>query len=97
MITEHRVTLAEVARTAGVHRTTVSMALRDHPRLPRNTRERLKTLATLLGYRPDPALAALNAYRVANSHSSHHTGVAYLQVLQSDLRGGLSAGPQREG
>ena len=32
MITEHRVTLAEVARTAGVHRTTVSMALRDHPR-----------------------------------------------------------------
>lgn len=81
MITEHRVTLAEVARTAGVHRTTVSMALRDHPRLPRNTRERLKTLATLLGYRPDPALAALNAYRVANSHSSHHTGVAYLQVL----------------
>jgi LacI family transcriptional regulator len=60
---EHRVTLADIAREAGVHVTTVSMALRNHPRLPLNTRQRLCALAERMGYRPDPAMRALVAYR----------------------------------
>jgi LacI family transcriptional regulator len=60
---EHRVTMADIAREAGVHVTTVSMALRNHPRLPLNTRQRLCALAERMGYRPDPAMRALVAYR----------------------------------
>jgi len=58
-----RITLMDVARRAGVHYTTVSMALRNHPRLPTDTRERLRTLAEEMGYQPDPMLKALNDYR----------------------------------
>src|ERR1700722_16767953 len=58
-----RVTMAEVARSAGVHVTTVSLALRNHPRLPEETRGRIQRIAERLGYRPDPVLRALVAYR----------------------------------
>ena len=60
---ERRVTLADVARKAGVHVTTVSLALRNHPRLPASTRERLQALAKEMDYTPDPFLRALVAYR----------------------------------
>lgn len=58
-----RVTMSDVALRAGVHVTTVSLALRNHPSLPLGTRERLQRLARKMGYRPDPALSALVAYR----------------------------------
>lgn len=60
---ERRVTLADVARAAGVHVTTVSLAMRNHPRLPETTRIRLQALAEKMGYRPDPWMRALVAYR----------------------------------
>src|ERR1700712_3192201 len=60
---DRRVTLAEIAVKAGVHVTTVSLALRNHPRLPEATRRRIHALAETMGYRPDPLLRALVAYR----------------------------------
>jgi LacI family transcriptional regulator len=59
----HRVTLADIAAKAGVHVTTVSLALRNHPRLPEATRQRIQALAKKMGYTPDPLLRALVAYR----------------------------------
>jgi LacI family repressor for deo operon, udp, cdd, tsx, nupC, and nupG len=59
----NRVSLADIARKAGVHITTVSLALRDSPRLPAATKSRLKALANEMGYQPDPMLSALTAYR----------------------------------
>jgi LacI family transcriptional regulator len=64
-MTEKRVTLADIARAAGVHTTTVSMALRNHPRLPEKTRTRLQALAKKMNYVPDPWVRALVAYRGA--------------------------------
>lgn len=58
-----RVTMAVIAKRAGVHTTTVSLALRNHPSLPVTTRTRLQALAAEMGYHPDPALSALVAYR----------------------------------
>ncbi len=58
-----RVTMGDVAKRAGVHVTTVSLALRNHPSLPPATRGRLQRLAAKMGYAPDPALSALVAYR----------------------------------
>ena len=60
---ERRVTLADIAKQAGVHVTTVSLAMRNHPRLPETTRQRIQALAEKLGYRPDPMLRALVSYR----------------------------------
>lgn len=58
-----RTTLADIARAAGVHVTTVSLALRNHPRLPETTKSRIRALAEKLGYAPDPMLRALVTYR----------------------------------
>jgi LacI family transcriptional regulator len=60
---QRRVTMAEIAKTAGVHVTTVSLAMRNHPRLPETTRRRIQRLAQKMGYRPDPVLRALIVYR----------------------------------
>ena len=58
-----RISLADIARRADVHITTVSLALRDSPRLPATTKTRIQALAREMGYQPDPMLSALIAYR----------------------------------
>jgi LacI family transcriptional regulator len=73
-----RLILADVARAAGVHVTTVSLALRNHPRLPEATRERIKQLAKKLGYTPDPVLRALIAYRGKVMPRRHPSTLAYV-------------------
>lgn len=60
-----RVTIRDIAQKAGVHFTTVSMALRNHPRIPEATRARIRKLADDMGYRPDAMLSALNSYRMS--------------------------------
>ncbi|MFZ5495648.1 MAG: LacI family DNA-binding transcriptional regulator [Verrucomicrobiota bacterium] len=62
-MSERRVTLSDIAQRAGVHVTTVSLAMRNHPRLPEETRKRIQALAQEMGYTPDPLLRALVAYR----------------------------------
>jgi LacI family transcriptional regulator len=74
---EQRVTLADIAAKAGVHVTTVSMAMRNHPRLPVGTRNRLQALANEMGYRPDPLLRALAAYR-GQKHRHRMPVLAYV-------------------
>lgn len=56
-------TLQDVAKAAGVHRTTVSLALRDNPRIPQATRDRIKNIARELGYRTNPLVSALMQVR----------------------------------
>ena len=73
-----RVTLADVAAKAGVHVTTVSLALRNHPRLPEATRQRIQALAQKMGYTPDPLLRALVAYRGRLSGRRNTPTLAYV-------------------
>lgn len=58
-----RVTIRDIAKVAGVHFTTVGLALRGSSQLPAATRDRIRRIADDLGYKPDPMLAALNVYR----------------------------------
>ncbi|HEX5220033.1 MAG TPA: LacI family DNA-binding transcriptional regulator [Verrucomicrobiae bacterium] len=53
------VTMEAVAQKAGVARSTVSRALRNHPAIPLETRQRVREIADRLGYRPNPFVAAL--------------------------------------
>lgn len=72
-----KATLQDVARQAGVHRTTVSLALRDHPRIPVETRTRVKAVAARLGYQINPLIAALMQSRRLG-HPLKHVTLAYV-------------------
>ena len=75
-----RPTMKDVAALVGVHQTTVSLALRDHPGIPVATREKIREAAARIGYRPDPALDAFNFYRLSN----HPIRSAPLMAFLSD-------------
>jgi len=59
-----RVTMSDVALAAHVHKSTVSLALRNQPKLNAATRERIRKIAEELGYRPDPMLDLFNLIAV---------------------------------
>lgn len=59
--------MRDVARSLDVDPSTVSLALRAHPRIPPATREKIRRAAEKLGYRPDPMLGALANYRRASA------------------------------
>lgn len=67
------VTLQDVADRAEVHRSTVALALRDHPRIPEATRTKIKAIATELGYRINPFVAALMQSRRSGNAVRHST------------------------
>ncbi len=54
-----RVTMKDVAVRAGVDRSTVSLSLRNSPRIADSTKERVLAAARDLGYRPHPYLTTL--------------------------------------
>ncbi|HEY0944700.1 MAG TPA: LacI family DNA-binding transcriptional regulator, partial [Opitutaceae bacterium] len=76
--TKARVTQLDIARAAGVHNTTVSLALRNSPSIPAETRQRIQALAEKLGYCPDPALRALVAYRKGLATNRRTETIAYI-------------------
>lgn len=53
------VTIRELAKLAGCTHTTVSMALKNHPRVSEQTRNRIRRLAEKHGYSRDPLLSSL--------------------------------------
>lgn len=91
---KNRVTQTDVARVAGVHNTTVSLALRNSPAIPEPTRKRIQEIAERLGYQPDPALRALVAYRNGRMAQRRKDTLAY--VTNWDSRWGWRAIPAQE-
>lgn len=73
-----RPTLRDVARLAECHYSTVSLALRNHPRIRPETRTRVQDAARQLGYEPDAMLAALAAYRNTRAPLTEHPSIAWL-------------------
>lgn len=55
--------MQDVARLARVHQTTVSRALRNDPRLPEETRDRIQAIARSIGYTQHPFISALITLR----------------------------------
>lgn len=71
-------TLADIAAKAGVHVTTVSLALRDHPSIPPLTRARIRAVAKKFGYQRDPLLDALNFHRARRSPQARVVSSAFV-------------------
>ena len=58
-MSEQRITIIDLARTAGVSKMTVSRALRGERGISAETQRRIRAIAEQLGYRPDPAVSQL--------------------------------------
>jgi LacI family transcriptional regulator len=95
------VTIKDVAKVAGVHFTTVSLALRDHPSLPPTTRQRIRAVADKMGYVRNPVFAALTHFHLRGrvravapriGYLVNHTldrGAALYQLQRQTLLGAL--------
>lgn len=77
-----RITMKDVAAEAGVHQTSVSLALRNHPSLPPETRRRIQDVAERMGYRPDPMLSNLATYRRSCRAPVNEPTIAYIMDLE---------------
>jgi DNA-binding LacI/PurR family transcriptional regulator len=75
-----------IAEQLGVTKTTVSLALRDHPSISKKTRERVVRLAHELNYRPDPAIAAIAAQRWSGESPQRHRVIAFLCHHMADRK-----------
>jgi LacI family transcriptional regulator len=58
-----RVTMRQIAACFGVSHATVSLALRNHPRISSRLRKEIQDKALEMGYHPDPLLTVLAHYR----------------------------------
>lgn len=65
------VTLKTVAEAANVSKTTVSLALRNHPKISKATCERVQKIAEELDYSPDPLATSLGRRKNVDSLQSN--------------------------
>jgi len=73
-----RISLDHIAKLAGVHKATVSRALRNHPTIPAHTRERIHEIAKREGYRPNPLVAMYQAQARSNRPIAMQSSLAWL-------------------
>lgn len=77
--------IRKIAKAARVSHTTVSMALRNHPRVSEQTKNRVLALAEKMGYRPNPLVAALLSHVRTSRRIVAQEVIAY-----------FTAGPNRD-
>ena len=96
----HRPTLADIAYAAGVSKATVSLALRQDPRIPAKTRDRIRAVAQGLGYQPDPAIANMSAYRWPKKQQARQLKIAFVStgsVYDQGVAFGIQQQAERSG
>jgi LacI family transcriptional regulator len=76
--------MQDIANAAGLHRTSVSLALRHHPSIPLATRERVLALVEELGYRPNPLVSALMSQLRSKRQIQDHQTIAFLTTYPAD-------------
>jgi len=69
-----------MAKLLNLSHATVSLALRDSPRVAKGTKEAVRKLAEEVGYRPDPVLGALTSYRHPKAHQGTPAGIAWINA-----------------
>ncbi|MCX2710890.1 MULTISPECIES: LacI family DNA-binding transcriptional regulator [unclassified Mycolicibacterium] len=84
---QHRPTLEDVARHAGVSRALVSIVMRDVPGASDETRARVRLAADEIGYRPDPRARRLRQLRTKLLGVAFATG----QEFHAELVDGVYA------
>ncbi len=98
-----RVSLDHLAKLAGVHKATVSRALRNHPTIPKTTRDRIQDIARKEGYRPNPLVAMYQAQARSSRPTAMQAAMGWLNDYPNAsswnefpwLRGYLAGARQR--
>ena len=83
-----KVTMADIARVAGVSMATASRALSDHPKVAEPTRARVQAAATDLGYVPNAMARSLRTQR------SYTLGLVSDQIATTPYAGRVILGAQ---
>ncbi len=78
MLPKKPVTLAEIAKRAGVSVMTVSRALRNQSNISPDTQKKIQAIADELGYRPNPLVSALMTYRRAAKPVQWHVSLGFI-------------------
>ena len=95
-MTQPAPTLRDVARAAGVSHMTVSRTLNGSLRVAPGTAQRVRDAAERLGYRRDPALSALAAYRWRKSTRTGGAALAFVDCDGSSHSSRVLGGARRE-
>ena len=90
-IVHARPTIREIGLKTGYHYSTVSLALRNHPRIPDATKRIIREAASEIGYQPDAALSALCAYRLMKRPPKEQTAIAWITNHRARMGWKLSA------
>jgi LacI family transcriptional regulator len=72
------ISVRDLAEAANVSASTVSLALRNHPRIPVATRERIQELARQMGYHPHPSVVALMSQIRQKRSGAYHETIGWL-------------------
>lgn len=78
-----KISLQRLAKELGLAKSTVSMALRDDPRVALATRQRVKEAASQLGYSADADVATLMARIQARKPPTYHANLALIQISKT--------------
>jgi LacI family transcriptional regulator len=73
-----RATLQNIADKTGFAKTTISLSLRNHPKIPEATRRIVQAAAKELDYRPDPALSRIAEHRWRSRSASSGSTIAFI-------------------
>lgn len=76
-----RTTIRQVAKACGFSKSTVSLALKDHPSVKRVSREIIQKTAREMGYQPNATLAALAQNRFSGPQGLRDT-IAFISTKQ---------------
>lgn len=73
-----RISLRDIAKELGISHVSVSLALRDSPRVSKKRKKEIRETAERMGYTPDPMLSALANYRQQKNNSGIHSALAWI-------------------
>ncbi|MDA1068643.1 MAG: LacI family DNA-binding transcriptional regulator [Verrucomicrobia bacterium] len=73
-------TIEFIAKKAGVAKSTVSLALRNSPKLLEQTRSRIQKIAQELGYKPNPLVSAQMAHIRSHKSQKSVTTIGFLNT-----------------
>lgn len=85
-MSDSKPTLRDLAKHLGLALSTVSMALKDHPRLSQATRERVKKGAKELGYSPDPRISNVMGYLKKKRADKPVAALAYVTRYSEEIQ-----------
>lgn len=91
-----RPTIYDVARDAGVSHMTVCRSINESGKVSEKTRLKVEKSIKKLGYRPDPVLSALAAYRSQGYVTDRGSGLAFIDCDDSQYSQQVFSGVQAE-